>query len=154
MDLGERLPAWCEDALCVVCPALVLGLGEFDVSDRPGPQSRYDPQFGYRVNTATLAPVCVHPFRVGLPAGAYASAREQIPAIAEQPPVPSPVHLDLPADLVDLEGWFVATLRVTAPDRMASALRRAEATAAERFPASDVVAALRRVLSVELARGQ
>ncbi len=150
-DRGQRRDSWDEDT-CAVCPAQVLGLGEFDVSDRPGPESRYDPAVGYRVNSATLSPVCVHPFRVGLPVGRYASNHEPVPAFPEQPPVPAPVHLELPGDLDDLEAWFIATLRVVDPDRMASALHKAEATAAGRFPARDVVAAMRRVLSVELAR--
>jgi len=59
--------------------------------------------------------------------------------------------LELPEDWDDLEAWFIATLRVVPVDGMASALRAAEATAAERFPARDVVSAMRRVLSVELA---
>jgi hypothetical protein len=151
MNAGARRDSWDDDT-CVVCPAQVLGLGAFDVSDRPGPDSRYDPQVGYRVNTATLAPTCVHPYRVGLPVGRYASSREPVPAFPAQPPVPAPVHLELPEDLADLEAWFVATLRVVHPDAMASALRRAEATALDRFPAREVITAMRRVLSVELAR--
>ena len=55
-------------------------------------------------------------------------------------------------DVTDLEAWLIANLRVVEPDRMASALRRAETTAAERFSAKDIVAAMRRVLSTELAR--
>ena len=47
--------------------------------------------------------------------------------------------------------WFIATLRVVPVGAMAPALRQAEATASGRFPARDVVAAMRRVLSVELA---
>jgi hypothetical protein len=149
---GERRDGWADDT-CVVCPAQVLGLGEFDVSDRPGPDSRYDPQAGYRVNTITGAAVCVHPYRVGLPVGAYASAGQPVPEFPAQPPAPAPVHLELPEDLADLEAWFIATLRVVHVDAMAPALRRAEATASRRFAARDVVAAMRRVLSVELARG-
>jgi hypothetical protein len=51
----------------VVCPAQVLGPGRFDVTDRPGPDSQYDSQAGYRVNRHTGRAVCVHPYRVGLP---------------------------------------------------------------------------------------
>jgi hypothetical protein len=149
---GQRRDGWADDT-CVVCPAQALGLGEFDVSDRPGPDSRYDPQVGYRVNAVTGAAVCVHPYRVGLPVGRYASAADPIPEFPVEPPAPAPVHLELPEDLADLEAWFIATLRVVHVDAMAPALRRAEAIAARRFPARDVVAAMRRVLSVELARG-
>ncbi|NJC66043.1 hypothetical protein HC028_16250 [Planosporangium flavigriseum] len=139
-----------QESTCVVCPAQVLGLGEFDVSDRPGPDSRYEPEIGYRVNVHTLTPVCVHPYRVGLPVGPYASAGKPVPPITQQPPAPSSAHLELPEDATDLEGWLIATLRTADADAMASALRRAEAIAARRFPARDVVAAMRRVLSVEL----
>ena len=145
------MPEWA-DATCAVCPAQLLGPGGFDVADRPDRDRRYDPAVGYRVNAATLAPVCVHPFRVGLPVGRYASGGEPVPAFPAQPPAPAPIHLELPDDLADLEAWFIATLRVVHPDAVASALRRAEATAAERFPARDVVTAMRRVLSVELTR--
>lgn len=135
-----------------MCPAQVLGLGQFDVSDRPGPQSQYNPELGYRVDVSTLTPVCVHPFRVGLPVGRYASDNAPVPDFPQQAPTPSPVQLELPADAADLEAWFVATLRVVHPDAMASALWRAEAIASQRFPARDVVTAMRRVLSVELTR--
>jgi hypothetical protein len=149
---GDRLSGWCEEALCAICPAHLLGVGEFDVSDRPGGESRYDPQAGFRVNLHTLSATCVHPFRVGLPAARYASDAAPLPEVTPPTPAPEPIHLELPADVADLEGWFVATLRACDNDAMASTLGRAEATAAARFPARDVVAALRRVLSVELAR--
>jgi hypothetical protein len=151
VQAGERRETWEADT-CAVCPAQVLGLGEFDVSDRPGPQSQCNRELGFRVEQATLTPVCVHPFRVGLPVGRYASEHQPVPAILQQPPAPAPVHLELPVDLADLEGWFIAHLRVVEPDRMASALRKAEATAVSRFPAREVLAVMRRVLSVELAR--
>ena len=151
MDRGQRRDSWADDT-CVVCPAQLLGLGEFDVSDQPGPESRYDPQAGYRVNRVSGAPVCVHPYRVGMPVGRYASDGDPLLELPVHPPAPTTVHLRLPDDVTDLEAWFIATLRVVAPEAMASALRRAEAIATERFPTRDVVAAMRRVLSVELAR--
>jgi hypothetical protein len=144
------LPDW-QDATCVVCPAQVLGPGGFDVVDKPGRQARYDPQIGYRVNLATGAPVCVHPFRVGLPPGLYASAGEPLPSLDAPPPAPGPEQLELPEDVTDLEGWLIAVLRVADPERMASALFRAETTAGQRFASKDVVAAMRRVLANELA---
>lgn len=150
---GERLDGWREETLCAVCPAQLLGVGEFDVVDRPGPESRYDPQAGYRINMHTLAPTCVHPFRVELPPAGYVSAGAPSPVTAPPVPIPEPVQLELPQDVADLEGWLVATLRVCPGDRMAPALARAEATAAVRFGARPVVEAMRRVLSAELARG-
>jgi hypothetical protein len=144
------LPGW-EDATCVVCPAQLLGPGAFDVVDRPGRQYRYDPAIGYRINVDTGAPVCVHPFRVGLPPGAYASAGVPVPSLDRPAPAPSAEQLRLPEDVTDLEGWLIAVLRVADPERMHSALADAERTASERFPARDVVTAMRRVLAYELA---
>src|SRR5439155_21232973 len=126
------LPGWCE-ATCVVCPAQVLGPGGFDVIDRPGPDSPYDAAAGYRVNIATGAATCVHPSRVGLPPGAYASAGAPLPTLDGPVPAPTSSALVLPADVVDLEGWLVAVLRTADRQRMDSALAWAESTATRRF---------------------
>lgn len=144
------LPHW-EEATCVVCPAQLLGPGRFDVVDKPGRQFRYDPAIGYRINVDTGAPVCVHPYRVGLPPGGYASRGEPLPPLDAPRPAPSAEQLQLPEDVVDLEGWLIAVLRVADPERMHSALAAAERTASERFPAREVVTAMRRVLAYELA---
>lgn len=145
---GPR-PEWCERT-CVVCPAQELGPGRFDVVDRPGPQFAYDREVGWRVGPTGVA-VCVHPYRVGLPPGRYASAGEPMPAVTGPAPLPSLAALELPADLVDLEGWLVATLRVSPAASLFGEVARAEALAGTRFAPSAVVAAMRRVLSVELA---
>lgn len=142
------LPEW-GDRTCVVCPAQALGLGRFDVVDRPGREYAYDPQVGWRVDRGGVA-VCVHPYRVGLPVGRYASAGEPVPTPGEVPH-PSAAALELPADLVDLEGWLVATLRTAPPNTLFAAVARAETVAAERFAPDAVVTSLRRVLSTELA---
>ena len=52
----------------------MLGVGEFDVVDRPSAESSFGPGVGYRVNARTLAATCVHPFRVGLPAAGAVAA--------------------------------------------------------------------------------
>lgn len=146
---GPR-PEWEEDT-CVVCPAQTLGAGQFDVMDRPGPGFAYDSAIGWRVDGAGT-PVCVHPYRVGLPAGRYASAGDPLPATTEPVPEPTPAALELPQQLSDLEGWLVATLRVVGDDRLMGAVTRAEWEASERFAPGEVTSALRRVLSRELAR--
>ena len=140
------------DATCVVCPAQLLALGQFDVSDRPGPSSRYDPERGYRIDAATGVPVCVHPYRIGLPEGAYCSAGVPVPEIPEEPPAPTRHALDLPDDVTNLEAWIIAVIRAAGPDRIHQALAAAESEAGERFDERDMVTALRRVLTVELAR--
>ena len=96
--------------------------------------------------------MCVHPYRVGMPPGRYASAGEPLPDLSAPAPAPTAEALELPEQLTDLEGWLVATLRAADPDRIFTAVARAEREAARRFTPGDVVAALRRVLSTELAR--
>lgn len=142
------LPQWCEQT-CVVCPAQQLGPGQFDVVDRPGPEFAYRPDLGWRA-TADGVAVCVHPFRVSLPAGRYASDGELVPDQAPRP-APTAAALELPADVVDLDGWLVAVLRQAPAEGIFAAVARAERLAAERFGAKEAVTALRRVLSVELA---
>lgn len=146
--MSGPLPQWSEQT-CVVCPAQQLGPGAFDVVDRPGPEFAYDPDIGWRVNAEGIA-ICVHPYRVGLPAGRYASRGEAIPVNTSRP-APTSAALQLPADVVDLEGWLVAVLRDASPEGIFAAVSRAERLACERFAPKQVVAAMRRVLSVELA---
>jgi hypothetical protein len=133
----------------VVCPARKLGPGQFDVTDRPGPDYRYNRQIGWRVDRAGHA-VCVHPYRVGLAVGRYASADQLLPDPSVPAPQPTAAALELPADVVDLEGWLVATLRVAAVDELYEAIARAEEVAVQRFTPDAVTTALRRVLSHEL----
>jgi hypothetical protein len=146
---------WLEEDLCAVCPGQTLAPGRFDVEPKPSPNSRYDPASGHRVNAAGIA-VCVHPYRVGLPTGRYSSHRDPVPPVRldDSGTVLIPPHeaLEPPADIDDMEAWFIATFRLAGPSRLASALAEAEATALARFPEQAVVAALRTVLSRELAR--
>ncbi|MGH3720832.1 MAG: hypothetical protein ACRDRI_18690 [Pseudonocardiaceae bacterium] len=146
--MNGPLPSWCVDT-CVVCPARMLGPGQFDVTDRPGPDYRYNRQIGWRVDPEGNA-ICVHPYRVGLPVGRYASAHQPPPGPSTPRPQPTAAALELPADVVDLEGWLVATLRVTPSDELCEAIARAEEVAVARFAPGAVATALRRVLSHEL----
>lgn len=141
------LPEW-RDTTCVVCPAQVLGLGCFDVVDGPGARYRRDAGLGYRTDAVSGVPVCVHPFRVGLAPGRYASGSERP---QEAGAIPSAAMVELPEDVDDLEAWFVAVVRTADADGLADALSAAEAKALERFGGEQVVAALRRVLTYELA---
>lgn len=118
---------------------------------RPRTEFAYRPQLGWRATPAGV-PVCVHPFRVGMPPGAYASAGEPLPALHTQIVPPPPEALILPESLDDLGGWMVAHLRSTDRDEMFSVVARLERQAGERFAPGEVVTVLRRVLSVELAR--
>lgn len=144
------LPRWCADT-CVVCPAQTLGPGEFDVVDRPAGQFPYNREVGWRTDNTGVA-VCVHPYRVGLPAGRYASEGVPLPDLSGPTPVPSPEALEFPKAEEDLEGWMVATLRVATPDTLMHQVALAEQLANREFPAAVVTDALRRVLSHELTR--
>jgi hypothetical protein len=148
MDLGHG-DRWRLDP-CTVCPAQTLPAGTFDTSDRPGPATRYDPTAGHRINRTTGRPECVHPFRVQTPGGHYASADNGLAPARRQP---ADVPLQPPAEVVDLEAWFIATLRREPVESKAAALADAEATAKQQFPAQDVTAAMRRALADELTRG-
>ena len=145
---GPR-PGWCERT-CVVCPAQQLGPGGFDVVDQPGRRYGYDRAVGWRVDQETGTAVCVHPFRVGVPAGRYASAGVVMPDDGAAMPAVAAAALELPAEVTDLEGWLVATLRVADPRRLFTVVREAETVALQRFAPDAVTEALRRVLSVEL----
>ncbi|THV41379.1 hypothetical protein [Glycomyces buryatensis] len=146
-----RSRRWSEGEVCAVCPALTCEAGAFDVIDRPGPESQFDPSRDCRVNIATGAPTCVHPYRVGLPVGLYASEGAALPESGRPAPVPSQAALVMPVLETDLEAWLVAVI-ATAPERAtAQAIRQAEAAAREHFPSAVVVDALRVVLSHHLA---
>jgi hypothetical protein len=129
-----------------------MAAGSFDVVDGAGPEYVFDRERGYRCDKVTGVAVCVHPFRVGLAPGRYASKGEEVRDFAQGAVfVPSPGQLELPAAVDDLEAWMVAVVRSAAPEQMASALEHAEMVAAERFDPVAVVEALRHVLTHELA---
>lgn len=135
-----------------MCPAQRLGPGGFDVVDCPSARYRFDRERGYRVDVETGVAVCVHPFRVGLAPGAYASAGVAMrPVEAGVVFTPSVDQLVLPEQVEDLEAWLIAMLRSAEPTAMASALEQAEAIAAQRFSSEEIVGALRRILAHELA---
>lgn len=75
-----------------------------------------------------------------------------MPEIPEEPPAPTRDALELPDDVTNLEGWIIAVVRAAGPARIQQALAAAETLAGERFDERDVVAAMRRVPTVELAR--
>lgn len=144
------LPRWEADT-CAVCPAQLLGPGAFDVLARPGPGSAYRPELGWRTDPQGV-PSCVHPYRVGMPVGAYKSAGVPVPDLNSPAPAPTPEALELPDRLEDLEGWLVAMLRSVPRERMFGAVARAEREAGTRFSSRDVVKAMRKVMSRELTR--
>ena len=152
MGLDGPLQRWCDET-CGICPAQLLGPGRFDVVARPARELAFNPRLGWRA-TPSGTPVCVHPYRVGMPPGAYASAGEPLPDLVRRPEVlPPPAEaLVLPEALDDLSAWMVAQLRVAGHNQMFTVVARLEREAAERFAPGEVVKILRRVLSVEMAR--
>ncbi|OHV27488.1 hypothetical protein BBK14_20455 [Parafrankia soli] len=134
---------WDEDALCVVCPALVHDRGRFDIADGPGPDSRYDTSRGYRRDSDTGVPVCVHPHKIGVASGRYASAGQRWPEEADRGPAPGP----MPDQAEGLAEWMTALVRHTGPGQVDVVLAQAERAAAGRFPAAVIVDALRVALA-------
>lgn len=148
-----RLPEWCADS-CVVCPARNgLGLGQFDVVDASPRDYRLNRALGYRADAAGN-PVCVHPYRIGLQPGRYASGGLPLPDPAAPAPQPSAVALELPEDVEDLDAldaWLIAVLRTAPDETLYEEIARAEEAAGQRFAPGAVADALRRVLGRELA---
>ncbi|WP_261565301.1 hypothetical protein [Frankia gtarii] len=134
---------WDEDALCAVCPGQVHDPGRFDIVDGPGPASRYDTTAGYRRDLVSGVPVCIHPDKIGFPAGRYASAGQRWPAETEPASPPGP----MPDDPDELAGWMTALIRHADVDTVAVVLAEAERSAARRFPPELVVNALRAALA-------
>jgi len=76
-------PEGWADACCTVCPAQRLDPGEFDVVEPPLPGQAFVD--GIRVMALQDTPICIHPWRVGLPPGRYASAGAPLPSELQRP---------------------------------------------------------------------
>jgi hypothetical protein len=70
-------------AHCQACPVRQFRVGTFDVEDRPKSSTRFDRKVGVRTSPESGVPVCVHPDRIGLPPGAYASAGTPLPYLRQ-----------------------------------------------------------------------
>ncbi|HZN73003.1 MAG TPA: hypothetical protein VFC00_15140 [Micromonosporaceae bacterium] len=70
-------------AYCLACPIRRFRVGTFDVEDRPKSSTRFDWETGVRTKPESGIPVCVHPDRIGLPPGAYASAGTPLPYLRQ-----------------------------------------------------------------------
>jgi hypothetical protein len=73
--------------VCWFCPALRYPAGRFDVFQQPSREAPFDPATGFRYTAAGI-PVCVHPYKVGLPPARYASRRLTVPARAPRTAAP------------------------------------------------------------------
>ncbi|GAA2272472.1 hypothetical protein GCM10010430_68050 [Kitasatospora cystarginea] len=99
----DKVPFIEEDSgydVCWFCPSLRFPAGGFDVYERPTLECPFDPADGFRY-AAGRVPVCVHPYKVGLPPGRYASAGEPVPAREPEPAADSvPARRDEPDRVV------------------------------------------------------
>ncbi|MFF2024883.1 hypothetical protein ACFVW2_24135 [Streptomyces sp. NPDC058171] len=120
---------------CGICPSRSHAVGEFDVFERPTKACPFDPVDGHRC-TADGTPVCVHPDRVGLPAGRYKSEN-----------VPINVELCLPADEAAVVPYLHDLLYGAAPFLIDDLIGQAHVEIRRAFPNLDPVATLRRALS-------
>lgn len=142
MESDGTLAPWNEADICAVCPGNVHGPGHFDVADGVASNSRYDTSTGYRRDTTTGTPVCVHPEKIGIPPGRYASAGEPFPTTEPTPEPPG----QIPEDPLKLTGWMTAVVRYATADELTSALAQAEAAASAKFEPDVVLVALRAAL--------
>ncbi|MEU3959421.1 hypothetical protein AB0F42_06320 [Streptomyces buecherae] len=122
-------------AACDICPSRRHPFGEFDVHERPTKECPFDPVDGHRY-TADGVPVCVHPEKVGLPAGRYKSEGAALAA-----------ELTLPADQSELVPYLREVLHGAAPVLLGDLIERASVEIPRAFPDVDVLATLRRALS-------
>ncbi|MDH6137753.1 hypothetical protein P3T37_007186 [Kitasatospora sp. MAA4] len=76
-----------EHEVCWFCPSVRLPAGGFDVFERPTRECAFDPADGFRYTVVGRVPVCVHPGKVGLPPGRYASEGRPMPAREPRPVV-------------------------------------------------------------------
>jgi hypothetical protein len=120
---------------CGICPGRRLPFGEFDVADRPSKDCPFDPTDGHRY-TAARVPVCIHPEKVGVPAGRYRTDG-----------VPLSCDLDLPDDVAELDRYLHAAVHAAAPGMLDALLTRAIEEIPRRYYGVDATTALRRALS-------
>ncbi|MEO3978378.1 hypothetical protein [Streptomyces sp. CAU 1734] len=120
---------------CGICPSRFFPVGEFDVFERPTKECPFNPNDGHRYATdGTL--VCVHPEKVGLPAGRYKSEN-----------VPLKVELCLPADESDVVPYLHDLLYGVAPVLLNDLIGQAQVEIRRTFPDLDPITTLRRALS-------
>ncbi|MFJ9818789.1 hypothetical protein ACIRU3_26760 [Streptomyces sp. NPDC101151] len=120
---------------CGICPSRRFPVGEFDVFERPTKDCPFDPADGHRY-TADGVPVCVHPEKVGLPAGRYKS---------ENAPLAVEVHL--PAEQAQVIPYLRELLYGAAPVLLEDLIEQASAEIRRMFPDLDPLTTLRRALS-------
>ncbi|MFC5724009.1 hypothetical protein ACFP1Z_27965 [Streptomyces gamaensis] len=117
-----------------ICPSRRFPLGGFDVAERPSREYPFNPADGHRY-TAAGVPVCVHPEKVGVPPGRYAT--DGAPLFSE---------LRLPTASADLDRYLRDLMHSAAPGMLEQLIDQAVEQIPHVFPEVDVVQALRRAL--------
>ncbi|MFJ3145719.1 hypothetical protein ACIPJM_25150 [Streptomyces halstedii] len=129
--------AFVSDALhraCGICPSRRYPVGEFDVFERPTKACPFNAEDGHRYTTDGT-PVCVHPEKVGLPAGRYKSEN-----------LPLTVELRLPSDSSDVAPYLHDVLYGAAPVLLDDLISQAHELIRRDFPALDPLKVLRQAL--------
>lgn len=103
--------------------------------ERPSHDCPFNPADGHRYTRAGV-PVCVHPDKVGIPAGPYKT--DEAPLASE---------LELPGDVAELDSYLRGVLHGAAPGVLELLIERAATEIPRAFPDADVVTTLRRALS-------
>ncbi|MFJ6566876.1 hypothetical protein ACIQNU_05615 [Streptomyces sp. NPDC091292] len=119
---------------CGICPSRRLPVGGFDVWQRPTRECPFNPEDGHRY-APDGTPVCVHPEKVGLPAGRYKS--EGAPLVVE---------LDLPPDPSEVVPYLRDVLWNAAPVLLDDLISQAQQQVRQRFPELDPLTVMRRAL--------
>ncbi|MEU8619962.1 hypothetical protein [Streptomyces sp. NPDC048623] len=119
---------------CGICPSRVHAVGAFDVFERPTPECPFNKDDGHRY-LSDGTPVCVHPEKVGLPAGRYKSEG-----------VPLTVELDLPPDPSEVVPYLRDVLWNVAPVLLDDLISQAHEQVGMRFPELDPLTVLRQAL--------
>ncbi len=119
---------------CGICPSRFHAVGDFDVFERPTPECLFNRTDGHRY-LKDGTPVCVHPGKVGLPAGRYKSEN-----------APLTVGLDLPPDPSEVVPYLREVLWNAAPVLLDDLITQAQKQMVERFPEMDPLTVMRRAL--------
>ncbi|MCX5446846.1 hypothetical protein [Streptomyces nigrescens] len=121
--------------VCGVCPSRFHAVGEFDVFERPTKECPFSKADGHR-HLSDGTPVCVHPEKVGLPAGRYKSES-----------IPLTVELDLPPDPSAVVPYLHDLLYGAAPVLLDDLISQAQQQIRQRFPELDPITVMRQALS-------
>ncbi|MEU7105025.1 hypothetical protein ACFQ2B_18670 [Streptomyces stramineus] len=132
--MAEAFVSGDEHPACGICPSRRFPLGEFDVHERPSSDCPFRPADGHRY-TAAGVPVCVHPHKVGIPAGRYKSDGISLAG-----------GLQWPDDAAELDAYLHEVLHSAAPGMLELLIEQATTELPAVFPDVDVITTLRRAL--------